>query len=58
MGKLFADVYSKYSRQEPNIKSLGDFSKTEFNKAGIRTLAAGQQNGYDFSGLCHLEELL
>ena len=50
MGKLFADVYSKYSRQEPNIKSLGDFSKTEFNKAGIRTVVAGQQNGYDFSG--------
>lgn len=50
MGNLFADVYSKYSKQTPNINSLGDFSKKEFNKSGIRTLVAGRQNGYDFTG--------
>lgn len=51
MGNLYADVYSKYSKQEPNIKYLGQFSSESYDKSSIRKLATGRQyNSTEFSG--------
>ncbi len=50
MGNLYADVYHCYSDGNLKINSLGDFSRNEYNKTNIRTLAIGKQSGNDFSG--------